>query len=299
MTIKSLLNRNIPNLIFSYRRQFGTILFMMATALLFVVILRPFNIYEALDMPRLTSMMPCITSQQEAYWIALLTIVAVASVVVSISRTIMVRYNHYNKTLTYRWYGMWCIVEFIIVALCITISSVVLFHERQINIFNLFLTILGKASCILFMPYSIYILYIVIVDKTLQLKDLKESIDREETLLQRAYISFYDDRNEMRLSVKREDVILIESADNYICVWYMNNDTVKKCMIRNTMKRVAEQLEDSSIQRCHRSYMINMERVKVLRRDKDGIFIEFGIEGVFDVPISRTYIQGITSWLIK
>ena len=103
----------------------------------------------------------------------------------------------------------------------------------------------------------------------------------------------------MRLSVKREDVILIESADNYICVWYLNNNIVKKCMIRNTMKRLAEQLDDTCIRRCHRSYMINMERVKVLRRDKEGVFIEFGIEGVFDVPISRTYISDITTWLMK
>jgi DNA-binding LytR/AlgR family response regulator len=103
----------------------------------------------------------------------------------------------------------------------------------------------------------------------------------------------------MRLTVKREDMVMIESADNYVCVWYLNNGQIKKSMIRNTMKRVAEQLSDSCMQRCHRSYMINMDRVKILRRDKEGVFIEFGIEGVFDVPISKTYLQNITEWLMK
>ena len=143
------------------------------------------------------------------------------------------------------------------------------------------------------------LLYIIIVDKALQLKALKERIDNDEELQQKAYILLYDEHNEMRLSVKREDLIMIESADNYICVWYLNNEQIKKTMIRNTMKRVAGQLSNCSIQRCHRSYMINMDRVKVLRRDKDGVFIEFGIEGIFDVPISKTYIDNITKWLMK
>ena len=143
------------------------------------------------------------------------------------------------------------------------------------------------------------LLYTIIVDKAHQLKTLKESIANDDEQLQKTYILLYDEHNEMRLSVKREDLIMIESADNYICAWYMNNGQIKKMMIRNTLKRVAQQLSNCSIQRCHRSYMINMDRVKVLRRDKEGVFIEFGIEGVFDVPISKTYIDNITKWLMK
>lgn len=70
-------------------------------------------------------------------------------------------------------------------------------------------------------------------------------------------------------------------------------------MVRNTMKRVAEQLGNSNIRRCHRSYMVNLDRVKVLRREKEGIFIEIGHEGVPDIPISKTYADSITSWLMK
>ncbi|MBQ7855518.1 MAG: LytTR family transcriptional regulator [Alistipes sp.] len=296
---RNLLNRNVPGLIFSYRRQLGIIFWMMVAAVLFIIIFKPFNIYEKLDLQQMMEMSSFITSQQDAYWVALTTIVAIAAAVVTLSRLIMVRYKHYDNALTYRWYLMWCCVEFVFVALFITICSALMFHHGYGSALRLFFDVLGRASCILSIPYSFCILYIIIIDKSLQLKALRESIDKEEATLQKSYVLFYDDRDEMRLSVKREDVILIESADNYICVWYMNNDTVKKCMIRNTMKRLTKQFEESCIRRCHRSYMINMERVKVLRRDKDGVFIEFGIEGVFDVPISRTYISDVTSWLMK
>ena len=295
----NILHRNVPGLIFSYSRQLSIVFWMMIAAVAFIIVFRPFNIYETLDFHQMMGISSIITSQQDAYWVALTTVVSIATIVVTLSRMVMVRYKHYDNALTYEWYLMWCCVEFIFVALGITLCSALMFHHGYNSIFKIFFKILGRTSSILSLPYSFCILYIIIIDKSQQLKALRDSINNEETALQKSYVLFYDDRNEMRLSVKREDVVLIESADNYICVWYLNNNIVKKCMIRNTMKRLAEQLDDTCIRRCHRSYMINMERVKVLRRDKDGVFIEFGIEGVFDVPISRTYISDITKWLMK
>ena len=128
--------------------------------------------------------------------------------------------------------------------------------------------------------------------------ELKRLREQEEAAQQRAYVLFNDDKG-LRLSVKRDSLLMIESADNYVCVWYLNNGAVKKTMVRNTMKRVAEQLGDDNIRRCHRSYMVNMDRVKVLRREKEGVFIEFGLDGVPDIPISKTYAKSITSWLMK
>ena len=101
----------------------------------------------------------------------------------------------------------------------------------------------------------------------------------------------------MRLSIRRDNLVLIESADNYVCVYYINGDKAKKSMVRNTLARVADHLNGTRIVRCHRSYMINLDHVKVLHRDKEGVFIELGIEGFPDVPISRTYAENITDWI--
>ena len=30
-------------------------------------------------------------------------------------------------------------------------------------------------------------------------------------------------KNELRLSVKRSNLLYLESADNYVCIWYLNN----------------------------------------------------------------------------
>jgi hypothetical protein len=45
--------------------------------------------------------------------------------------------------------------------------------------------------------------------------------------------------------------------------------------------------------------MVNLDLVKVMRREKEGMFIEFGIAGVPDVPISKTFSDSIKKWLMS
>ncbi|MBQ7952826.1 MAG: LytTR family transcriptional regulator [Alistipes sp.] len=294
---RNLLDQSVPKSMLTYYRQALTVIAMAVIAVVFIIIFRPFNIYESLDFIANGSISGWIDSTEDAYILALSSVVLLAALIIMASRIVLV--HNRRHSLSYRVFLLWCGIEFLVVALGITIWSATFFHQEYTSIFRLFSKVLGRTTCILFIPYAFMLLYTIIVDKAHQLKTLKESIANDDEQLQKTYILLYDEHNEMRLSVKREDLIMIESADNYICAWYMNNGQIKKMMIRNTLKRVAQQLSNCSIQRCHRSYMINMDRVKVLRRDKEGVFIEFGIEGVFDVPISKTYIDNITKWLMK
>jgi DNA-binding LytR/AlgR family response regulator len=45
--------------------------------------------------------------------------------------------------------------------------------------------------------------------------------------------------------------------------------------------------------------MINIEIIKVLRREKEGLFVEFGVDGVPDIPISKTYAEAVQAWLMR
>ena len=101
----------------------------------------------------------------------------------------------------------------------------------------------------------------------------------------------------MQLSVTKENLLYIESADNYIYIWYLKGSMPKKQMLRNTLKRTSELLNDTNVMRCHRGYMVNMEQVKVLRREKEGFYLELGVEGVKDIPVSKTYGEAVLKWL--
>ena len=77
----------------------------------------------------------------------------------------------------------------------------------------------------------------------------------------------------------------------------MKGNMPKKQMLRNTLKRTAELLTDTNVMRCHRGYMVNMEQVKVLRREKESFYLELGMEGVKDIPVSKTYGDAVLKWL--
>jgi DNA-binding LytR/AlgR family response regulator len=77
----------------------------------------------------------------------------------------------------------------------------------------------------------------------------------------------------------------------------MSYDEPKKVMVRNSLKRLSQQLDGTGIVRCHRSYMVNIDQVKVVRREKDGAMLDLGIDGIPSIPISQTYNESVTHWL--
>ncbi len=84
-------------------------------------------------------------------------------------------------------------------------------------------------------------------------------------------IAFYDDKGILKLSVKKENLLYLESAENYVSICYINKDKVSKYLLRDTLKKIEETFSGTEIIRCHRSYMVNFEKVKVIRRDRDGL----------------------------
>ena len=68
---------------------------------------------------------------------------------------------------------------------------------------------------------------------------------------------------------------------------------MSKYLLRATMKRMEESFAGTGIIRCHRSYMVNFEKVKVIRRDKENLKLELDHPDVIDIPLSKTYLQNV------
>ncbi len=168
-----------------------------------------------------------------------------------------------------------------------TIYTLVLNPEREyMEVFN---DSAVNTSLVLLLPYSVLHLYFSYKEKERQLRLLEEN--QTEAAVRQSVFSFYDEKNELRLSVKRSNLLYLESADNYVCIWYLNKGQLMKFMLRNSLKAIEESLADTNVLRCHRSFMVNFDQVKVIRREKEGVYLELGIEKVPDIPISKTYSE--------
>lgn len=285
----------IPSFIYKKKNQITMVLFVPLFALLFILIYKPLD-FDTLD----EKLLPWLNIPYDLK-ITLLSIVIVliGMAVAAVSRMIMTTYAK-RHPLSYVKYIAWVALEILIMVTIYTAATYFLIDlSGGTTISSIFRNTLFKAILILLIPYVISYIYFIWQERVGELKAIRKRLEEDENALQKAYIQICDEKGKMQLSVRREKLIVIESADNYVCVWYLNGDQPKRVMVRTTLKQIASQLADTHVLRCHRSYMVNLDHIKVLRREKEGIFVEFGIEGIPDIPISKTYAESITRWLVS
>ena len=88
--------------------------------------------------------------------------------------------------------------------------------------------------------------------------------------------------------INLDDVLYIEGVKDYVKIYFDNGD--KPVMSLMNMKRIEESLPSPEFMRTHRSYIVNMMKVKVLDR----------LRIVFDkvyIPISDSYKDEVMSFL--
>jgi len=95
----------------------------------------------------------------------------------------------------------------------------------------------------------------------------------------------------LRFSIKSEDLLYLEAADNYVIIHYRDGEKQLKYMIRTTLKRIEGEMPPKCLVRCHRSFIVNIDQVKTFRKEKDGLIISFESPVHINVPISKTYLE--------
>ena len=106
--------------------------------------------------------------------------------------------------------------------------------------------------------------------------------------------NFYDERGELKLSVRADALYYMESADNYVQIYYMNAGKLQGEMVRNTLKNIEWRFRGKDLMRCHRSYIVNFSKVQLLRRqDNNELLLDFGDERLPNIPVSKAYNEKV------
>ena len=272
-------DKNIPTYIYDKQHIVQLILWTAFFALVFINIYKPFSSSSWYDI-----------SEFKFFFFSSLIILTGVLVVV-LSRIIMFHWGK-RHTISNGGYAIWILLEIFFMSLFYTIYTLVLNPER--DYMDVFENSTINTSLVLLLPYSVLHFYFSYKDKERRLLLLEEH--QEEVVARQSVFTFYDEKHELRLSVKRSELLYMESADNYVCIWYLSKGQLTKFLLRNSLKAMEEHFVDTNVLRCHRSYMVNFDQVKVIRREKEGIFLELGIERVPDIPISKTYSEKVMRW---
>jgi hypothetical protein len=221
--------------------------------------------------------------------------ILIGVLVVVVSRIIMYHTSKRNSILLWQ-YLLWIAVEILSMAL-----TYALFEKLILKDSRLFLELVKNSTkntaLVLLLPYSISWLYFSWKDKKLQIERLAESPGQSDNV--RNMIPFYDEKGILKFSIKKENLLYIESAENYVNICYLNKEKVSKYLLRDTLKKMEETFAGTDIVRCHRSYIVNFDKIKVIRKDKDGLKLEFGNPSIADIPVSKTYVTTVMQTFSK
>lgn len=85
---------------------------------------------------------------------------------------------------------------------------------------------------------------------------------------------------------------------NYIDLYAMNGDTLTCSTYRITLAAFAQQIDASHLQRCHRSYLVNLNRVIDVSGNAQGLQLSLtGHDGT--VPVSRKYVPVVRAFFAQ
>ena len=96
------------------------------------------------------------------------------------------------------------------------------------------------------------------------------------------------------LKFELDELLAVKAVENYVEVYLLQENNISRMVLRNTLKNVAESLSSiPSIQKCHRSYLVNMQKVKAFTGNAQGLTLDFGSSIDVTVPVSRVFVKPI------
>ncbi|WP_052480449.1 LytTR family DNA-binding domain-containing protein [Chryseobacterium sp. StRB126] len=96
--------------------------------------------------------------------------------------------------------------------------------------------------------------------------------------------------NTTELIISEGDFLCIQSMENYCTLYYLDNYQVKKLWLRISLSNILTQVQTPTIKRCHRSYIINLGKVKKIKGNAQGYKLTLP-DIDFDIPVSRSFIS--------
>jgi DNA-binding LytR/AlgR family response regulator len=273
----------IPSYLIEKGNIVRLVIFTSLFALVFINIYSPFGADKWFNLTRL-----------EFLTYSSLVILTGVLVVVA-SRIVM--YHTGKKYIIKIWhYLAWIFAEIMLMSLFYALFEK--FVLKDIRDFTDLVKLSARnTALVLLLPYSVTWLYF-------SWRDKKEQIERMAGIQSvsgnvRDMIPFYDEKSVLKFSIKKESLLYIESAENYVSICYLNKGKISKYLLRDTLKKMEENFSGTEIIRCHRSYMVNFEKVKVIKKDKDGLKLELDNPSVMDIPVSKTYVDNVMQTFSK
>lgn len=299
----------VPKFLVSRRYISVVIAFIVLFSVLFLALYKPFSLAIWFT-----------TTDVLQFSLTLLFYVA-AIVILILSRYIMYLMQDRVEitTVTYLW---WIMGENLAISLLYTLLTVNFFPMEGVATPTIAVRALLCVTLILAIPNGVISLYAAYRSKCEELVATQYQLQRlgdEYRLLEKSreqelrvaaisqpqvsqehgpkMVNLYDNSGTLRLTINIDSLYYLESEDNYIKVYYKHNDKIASYMLRCRTRTVEQSLEGTCMVRCHRSYIVNINKVRVLEEERRLHFVSLDDDSIRRIPVSRSYYESFVARL--
>jgi len=222
------------------------------------------------------------------YTLNVLMYLTISLAVLSLTRLVFFFICRIKKVnMTWFWYSLWCIMEVVILSQFLTLYSALMLDLSYLPALALCIRLI---ALILVFPYVILALSFYVHDLS-GASRMKQ--DEDGSLLR-----LYDENQKLKLVIAPSAVLYLQSDENYVKVYYLESGKLKTYTLRNSMKSLETSAGEHGLVRCHRSYLVNPNHVKVLKKEAEGsIIAELDIDMASSVPVSKRYYENLSDLL--
>ncbi len=205
----------IPAYLYDKKNSLRMILFTALFALLFINLFQPFGSRD---------WYPGISDIK--YFAFSSLIILTGMLVVVISRVILIAYSN-RRDVLYWQYALWILCEIVAMAIFYTLFAKFFPKDGIVrDISEIFRQSLFNTTLVLLLPYLISWLYFSWKEKSALLEHIGH--EKIADIHAKTLIAFPDEKGDLKISIMLENLLYIESADNYATIYYLNKSRLSR-----------------------------------------------------------------------
>lgn len=259
------------------------------------------------------------TSDTARFSLTILFYVA-AILLLILSRTIMYILQD-RLDLTRGVYLWWIIAENILISMLYTVMTIYLFPRSGIKVPDIAIRAFLCVTVILAIPNGIIAIIAAYRTKCEELIATQYQLQRlgeEYRILQNSteselraaatltsavsastqeratrMVQLHDNSGTLRLTINLDALYYMESEDNYIRIYYKHNDRIASYMLRCRTSSLEKSLEGTSMARCHRSYIVNINKINFMGEERRMHYISLDDDSIKRIPVSKSYYESL------
>lgn len=157
------------------------------------------------------------------------------------------------------------------------------------------------AGDILLGNIGVFLVPNIISFQEFRIHELKSKL-RQSAVLQQTFqptthlpdqhINFYEKGGRLALTTRCSNVLYIEAADNYANIHYIIDGKEDTFILHNSLKDIEKDCLAMGLLRCHRGYMVNVDNVKLMRKERGNLLLEIK-QTTRTIPVSKSYSSSV------